>query len=134
MIKIGIEDLVANALIELNGRYGIRKVTGEQINAYEKSVLEYLKMQGIKAIYYCDRYMFAQFKEEYSDFFTIYEDNNSTIYFMNENVNTDNLTQEFRGYLPLDLLLAFVNENVVKSLTENLVDVKSNNKKLVSRK
>jgi hypothetical protein len=130
MIRIRIEDLVANALIELNQRYGIRKVTGDQINAYEKAVLEHLMQQGIHAIYCCDRYMFAQFKDEYSDFFTVCEDRYSIEYFMNENISAGNLTEKFRGYLSLKLLLAFINDDVVHSLERDLIDAKGNNKRL----
>jgi hypothetical protein len=130
MIWIGIEDLVANALIELNERYGIRKVTGEQINAYEKAVLEYLKQKGIHAAYCCDRNMFAQFKNEYSDFFTTYEDKISVTHFMNDNINAANLAEKFRG-ISCKLLRAFMDDDVVNSLTKDLIEEKSNSKRLV---
>jgi hypothetical protein len=105
-------------------------VTGGQINAYEKAILGYLEQKGIHAAYYCERYMFAQFKNEYRDFFTICEDEISVTYFMNENITAINLVEKFRGYLSLKLLLAFVDDNVVNSLTTDIVEEKSNSKRL----
>lgn len=112
MIKIGYEDLVANALIALNSKYGIRKVSMEQLEDYREAVLEKLRENETESICFINRDVFGEFVEEYSNYFSIIEED----IHMNQGISYEDLRRDFCGYLDMSVLLAFRSEEAVESL------------------
>lgn len=120
---IGIEDLAANALIEIlrmaeeTGKSGSRFVTYKEIESYGEAVLEVLRDEEKKAVLILSRDCTDVFYRNYSDFFE--EDvsgNGEPGIRLKEGKNRKDLISKFRSYLALDVLFAFVNEKPVSSL------------------
>lgn len=83
---IGIEDLAANALIETLKKNDRRFLTYHEIESYGAEVVQILQENGEKGIS------------------------------LKEGKEAEDLIQQFRGYLALDVLLAFVNQRSVQVL------------------
>lgn len=110
---IEIEDAIANALIELKTRENIDSVSIIQAEHYAGSVVRKLREQGIDAKFYTDRNKFIEFKTSYSEYFTIMETENGVICFLNEGIMPKDLIVKFRGYLSVEALLAFIDDEIV---------------------
>lgn len=115
MIKIGYEDLVANALIVLNSKYGIRKVSTKQVEDYREAVLEKIRENEMESICLINRDVFGEFAEEYGNYFSIIEEENLNIH-MNQGISCEDLRRDFCGYLDMSVLIAFRSEEAVESL------------------
>lgn len=114
---IGIEDLAANALIELMKKNENRTITYQELESYGSAVVSLLNAQGEKAILVLSRDNTNAMFRNYSDFFREVEENGMPIGISLKNgVSLENLIDRFRGYLALDVLLAFINENSIKVL------------------
>lgn len=113
---IGIEDLAANALIELMRRGEKTFLTYKEIENYGAEVVQRLNEKGEKAVLILSRdYTNALFRN-YSDFFEEKIESAEKGISLREGVELDELIMEFRGYLALDVLMAFVNERSVQAL------------------
>lgn len=134
-MMICLNDMVANAFIELKKR----KLSGNEISLilierYGEEVAKKLKEEGIKPMFSLSRNSTEHFKTQYQEFFTLKEDDytKETIVKLNDGIEIDYLIEHFRGYLPLNLLLAYANEDVVqKGLLNNIYEVE---KTLVKKK
>ncbi len=115
---IGIEDLAANALIEFLKKDNKKRfVTYSEIEKYGYAVVQILKEKGEKAVLILSRDNTEALFRNYSDFFEESRNENGTEGIqLREDKNVSDLIQQFRGYLALDVLLAFVNQNSVKAL------------------
>lgn len=113
---IGIEDLAANALIESMRRAEKTFLTYKEIENYGSRVVELLNEKGEKAVLILSRESTNALFRNYSDFFQEKNFNGEMGIELKKDVTLENLINQFRGYLALDVLLAFVNENSVRAL------------------
>ena len=114
---IGIEDLAANALIELLQKEEHRSfITYDELERYGTQVVSLLSQKGEKAILLLSRENTNAMFRDYSEFFE--EDS----YDGNEGIrlragkSRKDLIVQFRGYLALDVLMALVDERSVSAL------------------
>lgn len=105
---IGIEDLAANALIEVLSVGGCRFLTYSKIETYGNKVVEILNEDEERAVLILSRNSTSAMYSDYSDFFEEKVINGERGIFLREGKNVEDLITNFRGYLPLSVLLAFV--------------------------
>lgn len=117
---IGIEDLVANALIELVEKTGNRTVSFSQLNKYGEAVIAKLKKEDMDVTLIFSRDITAQFFHDCSDIFTINETDTDIQITLNENIPTSYLRKKFRINLALHLLSAFVSPDTVNTIIGEL--------------
>lgn len=113
---IGIEDLASNALIEAMRRAEKTFLTYKKIENYGSRVVEFLNEKGEKAVLILSRESTNALFRNYSDFFEEDDIDGEKGIKLKENITLDKLITQFRGYLALDVLMAFVNENSVQAL------------------
>ncbi len=113
---IGIEDLAANAMIELLKKGGRRFLTYSEIEMYGAEVVQILKENGEKAILILSRENTDALFRNYSEFFEESEQNGERGIKLRDGKKVEELIQQFRGYLALDVLLAFMNQRSVQVL------------------
>ena len=111
---IGIEDLAANAMIEMLNKGGQRFLTYNEIDGAE--VTQILKESGEKAVLILSREKTNIFFRNYSDFFEEDEQDGKKGIRLKTGKDVEDLILQFRGYLALDVLLAFMNQRSVKVL------------------
>ena len=108
--QIGIEDLVANALIEnlkqnpSSGRF----VSYSEIESYGSEVVKLLTKKGDEAILIFSRTKTNQMLRDYSNFFEESIVNGESGIQLKSTVEIDELIDTFRGYLTLTLLKAYI--------------------------
>ena len=113
MFHIGIEDLAANAFIELlqeNEKCDF--VTYDELERYGKQTIKVLAEKGEKAALLLSRNHTDAMFRDCSDFF---EEEKQGIR-LKTNRDRKALIDHFRGYLPIDVLLALADEQSVKTL------------------
>lgn len=114
---IGIEDLVANALIEIVDKTGNKEVSFQKLNDYGAIVIRTLNEQKEEAILLLSRDRTNEFIHNCTEFFEIRdEENGDTIISLKEGVTTNQLRMQFRTNIAFDVLLAFVNEKCLQVL------------------
>ncbi len=113
---IGIEDLAANAMIEMLKKGGQRFLTYDEIEMYGAEVIQILKENGEKAVLILSRENTDALFRNYSEFFEEGDQNGKKGIKLKAEKEVDDLIQQFRGYLALDVLLAFMNQRSVKVL------------------
>jgi hypothetical protein len=115
-IALIIDDLAANALIELikNNREG--KVSLSQVEAYGTRIAESLNNEGKDAAMAISQYTINQFLNKYADFFTLKEEGNESYIYLKKDKSITDLRRSFRAYVPLEILPVFSNEKSVESL------------------
>lgn len=113
---IGIEDLAANALIESMRRAEKAFLTYKEIEDYGSKVVELLNEKGEKAVLILSRESTNALFRNYSDFFEEKDVDGEMGIALKQNITLETLIHQFRGYLALDVLMAFVNENSVQAL------------------
>ena len=113
---IGIEDLAANALIEILSKTEKRYVTYAELEGYGAEVVSILTSQGEKAILVLSRESTNNMLRNYSDIFEEENTESGLAIALKENVTVDDLIDKFRGYLAWDVLLAFVNKKSLAKL------------------
>lgn len=110
---IELEDLVANAFIyALSKDEAKRFFSYGQLENYGMAVVNLLKARGKEAHLFLSRDETEKTLLKYSKFF-------KEIGFgiqLNDNVIIEDLIEEFRGYLDLDVLFAFIDEQVLLKL------------------
>ena len=113
---IGIEDLAANALIEVMRKGHKRFLTYNEIESYGSEVVRILKENGEKAVLILSRDNTDALFRNYSEFFVESEQNGKRGILLKAEKKIEDLIQQFRGYLALDVLLAFMNQRSVQVL------------------
>ena len=118
MFHIDIEDLVANAFIEsLKINSDKKFITYEEIKRYGNVVMQILKDKGEKAVLILSRDNTNAFFRNYSDFFEECTNEAGMLGIrLKEDKKLIDLIQQFRGYLAIDVLLAFVDKESVNAL------------------
>ncbi|MEE3428148.1 MAG: hypothetical protein VZQ55_04175 [Ruminococcus sp.] len=116
-VYIGIEDLAANALIELiSQNQDTRFVSYTELENYGAEVVKFLNSRGEKAILILSRDSTNDMFRNYSDIFEESFCDGSLGIKLKEHVTIEELINKFRGYLSWDVLLAFINEQTVAML------------------
>lgn len=118
---IGIEDLAANAMIEIlekrdkDGK-GIEcdlSVTLRDLEEYGAKVVRYIKQTyNEKAFLILSRASTEYMFRNYSNFFEAIEERESAIK-LREGTTVEDLKEKFRTYKPLDLISAYMEESTV---------------------
>ncbi len=116
-VYIGIEDLAANALIEVMSKDKSKRfVSYEELENYGSEVVNFLNAQGEKAILILSRESTNAMFRNYSDIFEETTLNNQLGIVLKPKVSIEDLIIKFRGYLAWDVLLAFVSKQTVSKL------------------
>lgn len=113
---IGIEDLAANAMIEMLKKGGQRFLTYNEIEMYGAEVVQILRENGEKAVLILSRENTDALFRNYSEFFEESAQRGKRGIKLKGNKKIEDLIQQFRGYLALDVLLAFMNQRSVQVL------------------
>ena len=114
--SIEIEDLVANAMIEVLRRSGRRFITYREIEAYGMEVIQILKERGERAVLVLSREKTRAFLRNYAEYFEESVKENGRGVKLKEGKGAGDLIQQFRGYLALNVLLAFMNQRSTRLL------------------
>ena len=107
---IGIEDLAANALIEILSRNDKRFVAYKDLDEYGAEVVSILREKDVNVVLILSRDRTNDMFRNYSDIFTETKIGASLGIQLKNGVTVDDLINNFRGYLAWDVLLAFVDE------------------------
>jgi len=118
---IGVEDLVANAMVEMPKKDGQPFLTYDEIEIYGAGVVRVLKEKGEEAALMLSRENTDIFFREYPEFFEEVEQNGERGIKLKAGKGMDDLIQQFRGYLALDVLLAFMDQRAVQLLGQGAV-------------
>ncbi len=113
---IGIQDLVANALIELVDNDKEGKVSFKKLNEYGAKVLDVLNENGERAVLVLSRDDTNRFIHNCTNYFKIESQDNEEYVCLKEGVTTDELRDVFRLYTTYQVLQAFVDEKSLKAL------------------
>jgi hypothetical protein len=111
-----IDDLAANALIELIKNNRESKVSLSQLEAYGTAIVSLLHDDGKDAAMAISQYTIDQFLNLYADFFTLQEEENDSYVYLKKDKSITDLRRSFRAYVPLEILPVFSNEKSVESL------------------
>ena len=114
---IGIEDLVASALIELmKWEESNRKVSLQTLSDYGTVIVKTLTQQGQNAILFLTRESTYEFVHDYADFFMIVEYDGVEFIELQENVKKEDLRHQFRRNITVDLAKALMGKESLKAL------------------
>lgn len=113
---IGIEDLAANALIESISRGRKTFLTYKEIESYGARVVKLLNDNNEKAVLILSREHTNELFRNYSDFFEEKLVDGDIGIELKGDKTVEGLIRQFRGYLAIDVLMAFVNEGTVQAL------------------
>ncbi len=108
--QIGIEDLVANALIEnlKQNPSTERFVSYSEIESYGANVVKFLTKEGNEAVLIFSRATTNQMLRDYSRFFEETTIDGKAGIQLKSTVEIEELIDTFRGYLTLTLLKAYI--------------------------
>lgn len=115
-VYIGIEDLVANALIAILHYKNEKFVSFQELENYGSSVVTILSQKGEKAILILSRESTDALFRNYSDFFEAATMDGLNGIGLKNDITVDDLEESFRGYLSLDVLKAFIDKSSVSQL------------------
>ena len=107
------EDLVSNLIIESKLRYKKNYITYEELDKYINNLKKQTINKNIDLIFDVNRDKTYLFLQLYSNFF-VESDNRSKIILKND-VSEIDLINKFRGYLPFNLLLVMINDDIIKN-------------------
>lgn len=113
---IGMEDLAANALIESLNKGQKRFLTYKEIEKYGSEVVQILNEKNEKAVLILSRESTNALFRNYSDYFEEKIENSEKGIALKEGIKSETLIMQFRGYLALDVLMAFINERSIQAL------------------
>ncbi|MBR6253390.1 MAG: hypothetical protein IKR04_06115 [Clostridia bacterium] len=119
MIRIYIEDLVANAFIAYlsnsNPKNFDRKLKLKQIEKFGNEVVYNLRLKGKFATLILSRDLTYDFFQKYYDWYRLQDDDTVVL---DDHVTLDDLIDNFTGYLSTDLLVEFGKRKNYKLLFE----------------
>lgn len=113
---IGIEDLVANAIIELVEKSEKREVLFSELNKYGATVIKILSEENKKAVLILSKERTREFLHDYSDYFELFSNGSEDGICLKDGITVDELWEKFRGYLSIDVMMAFMNERSLAEL------------------
>ena len=118
-VYIGIEDLVANALIELVENKHKGEVLFRELDEYGAMVVKFLNEEdNEEAVLLLSTERTNAFLHDYTKFFVLYTADNGIDegIRLRNGVSVDQLWDTFRSYLSADILSAFMNVEALKAL------------------
>lgn len=120
MIYLYLEDIVANALIEINKVNGTRAVSLDFATKYGEKVLDELKQNGYFAKMKLGEDAIKYFETNYSLYFTRCQINEKTEYYLNSDRTIEEIDLKFRKTLPEEVssLLCHIDINDIYSFDE----------------
>jgi len=114
---IGIESLVANALIELFEKTEKREVDFETLYKYGMRVVRYLEKQGEEAILLLSEKYQLDMVEKYSEYFDVkLYGSEKGVFRLKENVKIDDLKNYYRWTMSIKAIKAFMSDEAIKEL------------------
>lgn len=116
-IYIGIEDLVANAVIELleNSREG--QVLFSELDEYGARVVECINEEtDEQAILILSKERTNAFLHDYSEYFEAFSTQMGKGIRLKDGIDVDVLWGKFRGYLSAEILRAFMSKRALNAL------------------
>lgn len=119
---IGIEDLAANALIEIlqtknEKDFSQYTVTLRELEQYGAEVVRYLNEEkGERALLILSRASTTHMFRNYSDFFEEVETEEGIAIALQKGKTVKNLIEKFRTYIAIDLVNAFMDKKAVSVL------------------
>lgn len=113
---IGIEDLVASALIELMKRGKSTKVSLKTISDYGTVIVRLLTKQGQDAILFLTRESTYEFVHDYKEYFSIQSYDEIEYIELQKDVTIDKLRNQFRKNLTVDLAKALTRKESLSVL------------------
>ena len=113
---IGIEDLAANAIIELLENEKNGEVLFSQLNRYGAVVIRILNEKQNDAILILSRERTNSFFNDYSDYFEPFTNGTDDGIRLKEGVTVDDLWGKFRGCISVEVMKAFMDERSLKEL------------------
>lgn len=116
LIYIGIEDLVANALIELVEKEGKRQVFFKDLDAYGAMVIKYLNGKNEQAVLLVSQKRTNEFLHDYSEFFELFSEGINEGIRLKESVTVEELWEKFRVYLSVEVMMAFMDSISISKL------------------
>lgn len=120
MLYLQVEDIVANAMIELEKINGTTNVSISLAKIYGNEVANHLKKQGYLAKLKIDSDLIRNFEQAYSDYFSVDLTERDRWYLLRENKNIDEVRDKFRNTLPLEVSSAFSSLPAVDSLARSI--------------
>lgn len=118
---IGIEDLVASALIELMKQEETnRRVSLQTLSDYGTVIVKLLTQSGQDAILFLTKDSTYEFVHDYADYFSIEECDEIEYIVLNADVTVDALRQQFRKNLTVDFAKAIHGKESLKALKINV--------------
>ena len=115
-VYIGIEDLVANALIEIVEKSEKREVLFKQLDEYGTQVIKFLNEKNEQAILLLSKERTNVFLHDYADYFEFFTRGMEEGIRLKEAVDVNQLWSKFRGYLSVDVMLAFMDKRATNAL------------------
>lgn len=114
---IGIEDLVASALIELmKWEESNRKVSFQALSDYGAVIVKTLTQQGQNAILFLTKESTYEFVHDYADFFLVAEYDGLEFIELQDNITMEDLRKQFRRNITVDLAKAFMGKESLQAL------------------
>lgn len=114
---IGIEDLVASALIELMKREEKnRRVSLQSLSNYGAVIVRLLSRSGQEAILFLTKESTYEFVHAYADYFSIVEEESAEYIELNKDRTIDDLRRQFRMNLTVDLAKALSESESLEAL------------------
>lgn len=118
---IGIEDLAANALIEVlktkeEDRLNQYQITLAELEAYGTQVIRHLGKKGEKAMLILSRESTSTMFKNYSDFFEEIVTEKGIAISLRKGKTVSDLIVKFRTYLAFDVMRAFMAADTVRVL------------------
>ena len=112
---IGIKDVAANGLIEMLRKDPSKRfLSYNKIKSYGDEVVRSLNESGEHAVLILSREDTAELFHNYSDFYEEREEHNEKGIYLKEEKNYVDLINQFRTYPALDVLLKFMNPDIVQ--------------------
>ena len=124
---IEIEDLVSNLLIEYKTRNIKDYVTYKEIALYANNIGKSLAEEDIDLVVNMNKEKTDRFLQLYNNYFVEVKEESKIQ--LREGITATDLIDEFRGYLPFNLLLSMIDDNVVTKTIETYKDEENNKNK-----
>lgn len=127
-MKLYLEDLVTNAIIELYRHKKIKKISAIELQKYTIAVKKYLENLGYKIESNISKEEFLKFKEEHQNTILTFSKDNTIYYLLQDDVTIGELIDRFRNDNSIDniLLDALTDQKVLESLEIYPTPKKSN--------
>jgi len=116
---INLEDLVANALIEMIEKNNTNKVSFEQLRKYGNMLISWFKNNNNEdVILLLSKHYISELIYNHPDYFEIYDNNETDNYIKLKQTKTaKDLRDRFRSYLSVDMLMAFMDKENLRELS-----------------